>query len=248
MTSVRVLQLNLCNSGIAGCFTGRSTAEAAGVIRVEIPDLVTLNEVCSDDVSTLRGVLGEVLPGEKVVSAFYAARDRRSGEAYRCRNGEQYGIGLISRWPAAPGSFAEGGTYPVQDTEDPEERVWLCLSVVGAPDVTVCTTHLAYTKPEVAAAQCRYLFGTVIAEMREQDGALPVVLGGDLNLGFGDSQELRSCLPAGSTVVDDGSAQHVVGTPEFVVIDSRLIDLHDTDHPGLLVTIAAPAVRRRTAA
>ena len=26
---VRVLQLNLCNSGIAACYTGRSTAEAA---------------------------------------------------------------------------------------------------------------------------------------------------------------------------------------------------------------------------
>ena len=31
--SVRVLQLNLCNSGIAGCFTGRSTAVAAAAIR-----------------------------------------------------------------------------------------------------------------------------------------------------------------------------------------------------------------------
>src|SRR4051812_5360187 len=43
---VRLLQLNLCNSGIAACYTGRSVAEAATVIRAEAPDLVTLNEIC----------------------------------------------------------------------------------------------------------------------------------------------------------------------------------------------------------
>src|SRR5262245_25680133 len=48
---VRVLQLNLCGSGIAACYTGRSTAEAAAVIRAQTPDLVTLNEICQDDVS-----------------------------------------------------------------------------------------------------------------------------------------------------------------------------------------------------
>ena len=41
----------------------------------------------------------------------------------------------------------------------------------------------------------QYLFGTVIAEMREQDPAVPVVLGGDLNLGSGDSADLHVCLP-----------------------------------------------------
>lgn len=246
MRPLRVLQLNLCNSGIAGCFTGRSTAEAAAVIRAEIPDLVTLNEVCADDVSTLQEALAEVLPRETVVSAFQAARDRRTGDGYRCRNGRPYGIGLVSRWPAAPGSSAGGGIYPDQDTEDPEERAWLCLGVAAIPAVTVCTTHLAYTRQEVAAAQCRYLFGTVIAGIRKRDAAPPVVLGGDLNLRIGDSPDLRSCLPAGSVFVDDGDAQHIVGTPGFVVNESRRIDLRDTtDHPGLLVTLVGSQGRRR---
>ena len=96
-----------------------------------------------------------------------------------------------------------------------------------------------YTKLEVAAAQCRYLFGTVIADMRERDPAVPVVLGGDLNLGSGDSAYLRSCLPAASAVADDGGVQHVVATPEFVVSGSQRIDLRGTtDHPGLLVTLS----------
>ena len=138
-----------------------------------------------------------------------------------------------------PGSSAGGGIYPTQDPDDPEERAWLCLDVAATPAVAVCTTHLAYTKREVAAAQCRYLFGTVVAEMRARDGAVPVVLGGDLNLGNGDSPDLKACLPAGSALVDDGGPQHVVATPEFVVDGSRRIDLRGTtDHPGLLVTLA----------
>jgi endonuclease/exonuclease/phosphatase family metal-dependent hydrolase len=243
---VRVLQLNLCSSGIALCYTGRSTAEAAAVIRAETPDLVTLNEVCEDDVLTLQRAFADVVPGGAVLSAFQAARDGRTGDAYRCRNGEQYGIGMVSRWPSVRGSSARGGIYPTQDRQDPEERAWLCLDVAATPAVAVCTTHLAYTKREVAGAQCRYLFGTIIAEMRARHGAAPLVLGGDLNLGSGDSPDLKSCLPAGSALVDDGGEQHVVATPEFVVDSSRTIDLRGTtDHPGLLVTLA-PRPGRRT--
>jgi hypothetical protein len=244
---VRVLQMNLCSSGIAGCYTGRSTAEAAAVVRAEAPDLVTLNEVCQNDVSTLERVLADAVRGGVVASAFQAARDGRTGEAYRCRNGQQYGIGLVSRWPAVPGSSAGGGIYPAQDREDPEERAWLCADVAATPAIAVCTTHLAYTKREVTIAQCRYLFGTVMAELRARAGASALVLGGDLNLGPGGSADLESCLPAGYAVADDGGQQHVVATPEFVVDSSRTIDLRGaTDHPALLVTLTPQRAGRRT--
>jgi hypothetical protein len=239
---VRVLQLNLCSSGIAACYTGRSTAQSAAVIRAETPDLVTLNEVCDDDVTALERALAEVVPGGAVVSAFQPARNRRTGEPYRCRNGQQYGNGIVSRWPSVPGSTAAGGIYPTQDSEDPEERAWLCLHVAATPALAACTTHLAYTKREVAGAQCRYLFGTVIAGMRARDGAVPVLAAGDLNLGSGNRPDLTSCLPPGSALIDDGGQQHVVATPEFVVKESRMIDMRGTtDHPGLLVTLARRA-------
>jgi endonuclease/exonuclease/phosphatase family metal-dependent hydrolase len=233
---VRLLQLNLCSSGIAGCYTGRSTAEAATVLRAEKPDLVTLNEVCRDDVAALERALAEVVPGGGVASAFQAARDGRTGEPYGCRNGQPYGVGVVSRWSRGPS--ADAGIYPIQDRDDPEERAWLCLDVAASPALAVCTTHLAYTKREVAVAQCRYLFGTVIAGMRAREAVVPVVLAGDLNLGSRDSPDLRSCVPPGSALVDDGGQQHVVATPELVVDGSRLIDLRGTtDHPGLLVTL-----------
>jgi len=234
---VRVLQMNLCNSGIAGCYTGRSTAEAAAVIRTEVPDLVTLNEVCEDDVPVLERALAAVVPGGAAVSAFQPHRDGRTGAPYRCRNGRLFGLGVVSRWPTVPGSAAEAGVYPAQDRDDPEERAWLCLDVAATPAVAVCTTHLAYTKREVARAQCAHLFGVVVAGLRAREEAVPLVVGGDLNLGSGADPDLEACLPAGSALVDDGGAQHVVGTPEFAVGDFRTIALRETDHPGLLVTL-----------
>jgi endonuclease/exonuclease/phosphatase family metal-dependent hydrolase len=240
---LRVLQLNLCNSGIAGCYTGRSVAEGVALLRAEAPDLVTLNEICEDDVPVLERALADVVPGGAVTAAFQPHRNGRTGEDYRCRNGQRFGLGLLSRWPAGAGSATEAGVYPVQDEEDPEQRAWLCQRFTTAagqePDagVALCTTHLAYTKREVARAQCQHLFGTVVPGLRSREGAVPTVVSGDLNLGPGDSPDLRVCLPPGSALVDDGGQQRVVGTPELVVTDSRKIPLRQTDHVGLLVTL-----------
>jgi endonuclease/exonuclease/phosphatase family metal-dependent hydrolase len=236
---VRVLQLNLCNSGIAACYSGgRSIEEGAAVIGDQVPDLVTLNEVCDGDMPALERALARAVPGGKAVSAFQAARDRGTGEGYRCANGQQYGIGIVSRWRLVPGSSPEAGIYPVQDLEDPEERAWLCLDVAAAPTVGVCTTHLAYTDREVTVGQCKYLFDTVIAERRARDG-VPLVMSGDMNIKSGDRQALASCLPADAAVADDGDVQRVVATPEFVVDTSQPIELRVfTEHPGLLVTLA----------
>jgi endonuclease/exonuclease/phosphatase family metal-dependent hydrolase len=238
VSPLRVLQFNLCNSGDASCYTGRSIAQAAAVIHSEVPDLVTLNEICQDDLPNLQRALAQVVP-DHVVSAFRPTGNRRTGDLSRCRNGQPYGIGLVSRWPSVAGSSANSGSYPTADRE-PEERAWLCLTVAASPMLTLCTTHLADRRADVAAAQCRYLFGTVMAEIREREPAVPVVVGGDLNLGPGDGAYLRSCLPADSALADDGGVQHVVATPEYVVSNSQRIDMHGTtDHPGLLVTLSA---------
>lgn len=129
---VRVLQMNLCDSGHAHCYTGRSVAEASEVIRAEGPDVVTVNEVCQDDVAALEAVLtgsdGDGGGRGVVVSAFQAAWDRRTGAAIRCRNGRPYGIALVARLAATPRGYdAVGGAYPMQDAGSPELRAWVCL-------------------------------------------------------------------------------------------------------------------------
>lgn len=233
-----VLQMNLCNSGIASCHTGRSVAAAAEVIRDQAPDVVTLNEVCEDDIDILRVALAAARPGGTVVPAFQPAYDRRTGRDFECTNGQRYGVGLVVRAPAPyRGHATYGGLYPNQDPADPEERAWLCVGATGA--FLACTTHLAYTSDPLALAQCRYLLGTAIPRAKAAGGYLPTVVAGDLNLAAdGGPADIRSCLPAGYHQHDDGGVQHVVATTDLTAQSSRLIEMDGTtDHPSLLVTL-----------
>jgi endonuclease/exonuclease/phosphatase family metal-dependent hydrolase len=239
--SLRTLQLNLCNSGIAGCYTGRSVSAAVELIRTQRPDIVTLNEVCRDDVSVLERALSRPNRAEPVASAFKPALDRRAGGVVRCRNGQPYGVGLLARVRSSSHGYRSyGGVYPIQDAGDVERRIWLCVHSVG--DFYACTTHLASTSAVIALAQCRYLLNTAIPGMRTEGGPDPMVLGADLNLSAGGLSDAKSCLPSGYVRADDGARQHVVGTPGFTVKSSRSISMHGTtDHPALLVDLAIGA-------
>jgi hypothetical protein len=74
--------------------------------------------------------------------------------------------------------------------------------------------------------------------MRSDAGYDPTVLGGDLNLEYGGSPDLRTCLPAGAAHPGDGGVQHVIVTPDIAVATARNIDMGGTtDHPGLLVSL-----------
>jgi hypothetical protein len=232
---VRLLQVNLCSSGLAPCYTGRSVAEAAAVIDRLAPHVVTLNEVCRPDVPALAGALRAVRPRSgDVVEVFTPAPDRRTADATRCRNGEPYGIGMLVRLPPSGYGHTSGsGVYPVQDPSDPEERVWLCVSATR--HFHACTTHLANTSSAVALAQCRYLFGTAIPALYTGGRYAPTVFGGDLNLVVGGSADVRTCLPDGHRHSSDGGVQHVVTTADVDLVLNRRADMRGvTDHPGLL--------------
>jgi len=239
--TVRVLQLNLCDSGIAPCFTGRSVSAAAAVIRADRPDVVTLNEVCREDVSELKRALSGTDPNALVASAFRAVTDRPTNGPFRCRNGQQYGNGILALLAssAASGYGTYGGVYPTQDLRDPEERVWVCIHAPRA--FYACSTHAASTSTTIALAQCRYFLAEAVPIMRAHGSDDPLILGADLNLRSDDSPDPQSCLPAGYHRVDDGARQDVVTSPGLTVRSRALIDMHGTtDHPGLLVDLAGP--------
>lgn len=236
--ALRVVQLNLCGSGMAGCYTGESVSAAAGVIRARMPDVVTLNEVCRDDVDDLAEALTATFRIGRVVSAFTALTDYETGREVRCTTGEPYGIGVLVHVPASsPPHLTIRGVYPAQDPDDSERRAWLCVDpLVG---FVACTTHLAATSADVALAQCDHLLRTAIPSVRGTDGdGDPVVLAGDLNLRDGRRPDLRPCLLAGYPHAGDGHVQHVVSTPDAVIVSTELIDMGGTtDHPGLLGTL-----------
>lgn len=234
---LRVLQFNLCNSGIAACYTGRSVAQAAAVIRDRAPGVVTLNEVCRDDVQVLAKAVQDG-HGGRLAWEFEAAGDRRTGGEFRCRNGQPYGIGVLARLPAdSPGYTSYSGIYPMQDTRDPEERVYLCI--IGNT-FDACTTHLSSTSASIAGAQCHYLMTDAIPAMHSRDRYAPTVVAGDFNLGVGGSTDMHACAPSGYLRRDDGSGQQVLATSDFSARSTVLVDMRGTtDHPGLLVALSS---------
>jgi len=236
---LRVLQMNLCNSGDAGCHTGRAVTEAAAVIRAEAPNVVTLNEICENDVDALIPALARAHLGGTVVTAFRAAVSARTGNTVHCRNGRAYGIGILAYLPSPGQAFQRyDGLYPMQEHRG-ENRVWLCVD--APPSFSACTTHLADDTASVALAQCEYLLSTAVPALRVSDPPAPAVVGADLNL---RPPAAQPCLPAGYARRDDGGVQEIMSSSDRAVVAEQTIDLRGaTDHRGLLVTFRLAARR-----
>jgi len=244
-TAFVALQLNLCNSGEAACYArynnGRSVAEAAAVIADRRPDVVTLNEVCRSDVTDgLHPALARNFPGERTFAEFLPAGDpANGGRPYRCRNGEEYGIGVIGRVPAATANVpirVFKGRYPQQDPGSGELRVWLCVAAPAS--YAACTTHLAATSAPLAMRQCRHLLNVEVPAMRAAIGArVPVVVAGDLNLRYGGSPNAQGCVPRGWFRRGDGHVQHFMATGNLTIGSGTRVDLRHTDHRGWQVAV-----------
>jgi hypothetical protein len=229
--------MNLCDSGIASCYTGRSVSMAATVIAAKKPDVVTLNEICQADVVQLKQAMEAAHPGLTVDAAFKATPDRPTGGPFKCSNGQDYGIGVLAAVSASGSKDRTyDGVYPTQDLTDPEERVWLCVHADA--DFYACTTHTASTSTTIAVDQCRYFLQSAVPAMLHEGGDEPVLLGADLNLLAGHSPGPQSCLSSGYHRVDDGSRQDVIASSGVTVRSRAVIDMHGTtDHPGLLVDL-----------
>lgn len=240
----RELQMNLCNSGHAGCYQqGRSIPEAQSLISGYQPDLVTVNEVCGPDVtSTLYGTMLDTFPDDEVFYAFMPAWNRATDAPYQCTDGRgDYGIGILGRVPAGQwaGAAAVGDYYPDQDTSSNEVRAWACVYAIG--NYYGCTTHLVSTDSSIAMAQCQYLMSHAIPTTWDLEGAYqPTVVGGDLNLRYQGSPNVQDCVPSGWFRKGDGDVQHVLATDDFTFDSSQKIGMWYTDHPAWLVDLTYP--------
>ncbi|GAA2037687.1 hypothetical protein GCM10009740_32020 [Terrabacter terrae] len=237
---MRVLQMNLCNSGRAACYTGRAVSMAVALVRQHRPQMISVNEVCRDDLGVLEGAMSPTFPAGTVASAFAPARDRQSQTPVRCKDGQEFGDGLLVVVPSpAVGSRSYSGVYPVQDAGDTEERVWVCIDV--ARRFSACTTHTSSTNRTVALEQCRYLLGSVTSRISRAHASDPIIVSADLNLAARGSPSSQSCLPSGYQRLDDAALQDVMVSPGVRVGSHLAMDMQGTtDHPGLLVDLVLP--------
>jgi len=221
-TTVRVLQLNICHSGIAGCYTGdRVIAKAVSVIGSVRPQVLSVNEACSGDVGPLRQAMG-------AAQAVFVAAQRRDGTPVTCTNGQHYGNIVMVVDPLAGGPGVSG-RYTAQDSGN-EMRVWACLP---AGVLTACTTHLSASNGTVALAQCKELLARAVQYAR----TAPTVVAGDMNLRYGGYPNVQDCNPSGFYRKGDGSVQHVFATTSLAFVSGTRIGMDGTtDHPAWLVT------------
>jgi endonuclease/exonuclease/phosphatase family metal-dependent hydrolase len=220
-----LMQMNLCLSGLAACYSKRVhypavVDETVSRMREARPAAVTFSEACSGDVALIARRTGYHLGFSKVIY---------HGKPLSCiRPGGRglYGDAVLTR-----AAIVSTASEPFDAQSGPERRVWLCASTRTGTDV--CTAQLASPAAVEAAAnkpQCAELR----AILARRATARPVIFGGDLN-------RRTSCAPPGfwtrtdSSAHQDPGSQQVYGTGAFRSPSVRVVPAVHTDHDVLLV-------------
>jgi endonuclease/exonuclease/phosphatase family metal-dependent hydrolase len=219
-----LLQMNLCLSGLAGCF--EKVAYPAGVddavarIRAAHPDAVTFNEACRGDVDRIARRTGYHVRFSTVVYR---------GRRLPCIHPGGRGLFGDAVLTAAAVTGSESRAFRAQ--EGIERRRWLCVTTRAGLDV--CTAHLnGRTPAEVAGndAQCAELARLLARRAVHRT----VIFAGDVN-------RRDHCAPRGLWIRTDASArqapglQQAYGSPALASPAAQVLPAAHTDHDVLLV-------------
>jgi endonuclease/exonuclease/phosphatase family metal-dependent hydrolase len=221
-----LLQMNLCLSGIAGCFAGTHypavVDEAIAKVRANRPNAVTLNEACAGDVDRIAADTGY---HARFATVIY------NGARLPCRDPADRGVFGIAVLTRALIQHAQQAPYDAQTGA--ERRRLLCVE--GSDGVRACTSHLSESRtPNQKAtndAQCAEL-ARVLASGAPHE---PTILGGDMNRQTG-------CAPRGFWTDRDEDATQARRLQHVYANSSRFAHPHDevlrmtySDHDALLV-------------
>jgi len=219
-----LMQMNLCLSGFARCYSKvaypAGVQEAVARIRDARPDAVTLNETCRGDVAQIARRTGYHLRFSTVTAA---------GESLPCvRPG---GRGLFGDAVLTKAAIESTDSHDFEAQAGIEWRRWLCVTTRVRVDV--CTAHLATRSSTTAAendAQCAEL----AALLDRRAATRTVIFGGDTN-------RRRACAPKRAWTRPDGSAdqapglQYVYGIGALRSPAAAVLRARHTDHDVLLV-------------
>ncbi len=218
------MQMNLCLSGLAGCY-GKAAypavvEEAVARIRETQPDAITFNEACRNDVARIARRTGYHFRFSRVIY---------DGQRLRCV--QPGGRGLFGDAVLTEAAIERTENQDFKAQAGPERRGWLC--VTARTEVDVCTTHLnTRSTVEVAGndAQCAEL----TALLARRASTRTVTFGGDVN-------RRQSCAPDGVWTRTDSSAhqapglQHVYGSGALHSPSVEVVPATHSDHDVLLV-------------
>jgi endonuclease/exonuclease/phosphatase family metal-dependent hydrolase len=207
------LQMNLCLSGIAGCFAAtrypKVVDEAVATIQQLEPTSVVIDEACSGDAATIAKRTGMYLSFADVVYF---------GAELPCRN--PVGRGLFGNAVLTRSAPVQVESRAFESQFGQEQRRWIC--VTGPDRVVVCGAHLGVgagpgTLSQASQdAQCAE-FGEVL---RTHAADHSVIASGDMN-------RQTTCAPAGFWTLRDNDAtknnglQHVYGEADAFGNPSR---------------------------
>jgi hypothetical protein len=219
------LQMNLCLSGMAGCYPrdrhDEAIAAAVDAVRRTGADVVTLNEICRADVRRIARRVGYHLRFAIVVYA---------GERLPCV--DPGGRGLFGNAILTRDRVIATAGRPFASQAGPEERRWMCVTTRRG---TVCGAHLEARLDDpdrvTNRAQCAEV-GRVLTLYAAR--GRPVTFGGDMN-------RLSSCAPPGFWTRTDWAGggipgvQHVYGSRSLTRPVARVVRADLTDHDFLAV-------------
>jgi hypothetical protein len=200
----KALQINLCLSGTAGCYSRTAypsvVDEAAEQVLDHHPQAVTLNEACSEDAADLARRTGYQM-------RFTAVLFR--GASLPCvepgRRGV-FGLAVLTK-----DAISDWHDQAFATQAGPEERRWLC--VTSAQPITVCTAHLgtrgSAEERRANDGECAELQGV----LARYDKRATTVFGGDVN-----RREL--CAPATMWATEDAAATQLPGIQHIYGSDS----------------------------
>lgn len=214
-----LIHLNACDNA-QRCAGGNAPANITAIVRGRKPELLTLNEICSDSVARIADATG------------YHRIFTQAGEA-RCAGGRgRYGNAIL----AAP----QRTLTPVLELKyadqqaGPEKRMLTCADSTGA---LVCVTHLDHKGK--AAEQAREMRRNLNALLQTRNPLMFV--GADLNLAPAATR--ANALPAAMARIGDGRVMHVFYSRAFGRLGGQLLTntLRWTDHRGLALRARAAA-------
>ena len=226
-SSFRLMQMNLCLSGLAGCDGAAGypavVGEATAWIREARPDAVTFNEACRGDVATIARRTGYHV---RFATVIYG------GEPLPCLHPAGRGLFGDAVLTSAPIVESQSRAFTAQ--VGLEQRRWLCLTT--RLDQTVCTAHLSTRRTSSSVATNDAQCAELEAVLARHAAARPVTFGGDVN-------RAGSCAPDGvwtrtDRLADqDPGVQHVYGSAAaYGSPSAQVLPAQGSDHDVLLVT------------